>query len=225
MALNRIYRYLRILAENSFSTSKISLSARISRTTVLGGRNVIHANADVSGATLGFGTFIGVRSALPDAHVGKFCSVAHDVEVLPYLHPSSGFVSTHPCFYSLKMQAGFTYVQEQGFVEYAGAFGDDGRRCSVVIGSDVWIGARAILLGGVRVGHGAIIGAGAVVTKDVAPYSVVVGVPARHVRFRFEQSEIDFLLNDLRWWDKGDTWLRKNAGLFKDIHMLSSSYK
>lgn len=69
-----------------------------------------------------------------------------------------------------------------------------------LIGNDVWIGCNAVVMGGVTVGDGAVIGAGAVVTKDVEPYSVVVGVPARHIRFRIDPALIPELL-ELRWWD------------------------
>ena len=70
----------------------------------------------------------------------------------------------------------------------------------MVIGSDVWIGARSLLIGGVEIGHGAIVGGGAVVTKDVRPYAIVVGNPAREVRRRFDDSVIERLLG-LAWWD------------------------
>lgn len=69
-----------------------------------------------------------------------------------------------------------------------------------VIGNDVWVGCNAVVMGGVEVGDGAVIGAGAVVTKDVLPYSVVVGVPARHIRFRVDPALIPELL-ETRWWD------------------------
>jgi acetyltransferase-like isoleucine patch superfamily enzyme len=70
----------------------------------------------------------------------------------------------------------------------------------IIIGNDVWIGRNVILLSGVRVGDGAVIGAGSVVTRDVAPYSVTAGHPARHVRWRFPEAVRESLL-DIRWWD------------------------
>lgn len=68
------------------------------------------------------------------------------------------------------------------------------------VGNDVWIGGGAIVLSGLRVGHGAVIGAGAVVTKDIEPYSIVAGVPARKIGMRFDAETIDQLLR-IRWWD------------------------
>ena len=84
---------------------------------------------------------------------------------------------------------------------------------SVVIGNDVWIGADAIILPGVRIGDGAVIAAGAVVTKDVECYEVVGGNPARHIKYRFEQSTIDKLMK-LQWWNWDEKKLRENIELF-----------
>ena len=69
------------------------------------------------------------------------------------------------------------------------------------IGNDVWIGLNATILDGVTIGDGAIVAAGAVVTKDVPPYAVVAGVPAKIIKYRFTESQIDFLLK-FRWWEK-----------------------
>lgn len=69
-----------------------------------------------------------------------------------------------------------------------------------ILGCDVWVGAKAVILGGLTIGHGACIGAGAIVTKDVAPYSIVVGCPARHLRYRFAESLRADLLKS-RWWE------------------------
>ena len=83
-----------------------------------------------------------------------------------------------------------------------------------VIGNDVWIGSKATVFGGVKVGNGAVIAAGAVVTKDVPPYSVVGGVPARLIRYRFEKEEIE-LFEKYQWWNLQDEVLRENIELFQ----------
>ena len=93
----------------------------------------------------------------------------------------------------------------------------------IKIGNDVWVGARAIILDGVTIGDGAIVGAGAVVAKDVPAYAVVGGVPAKVLRYRFEQAEID-LLEQLKWWNKDIDWLRKNCELMREanLHTLTN---
>jgi acetyltransferase-like isoleucine patch superfamily enzyme len=87
------------------------------------------------------------------------------------------------------------------------------------IGHDVWIGAKAILKTGVTIGNGAIVAAGAVVTSDVAPYSIVGGIPAKLIRYRFEPHEIA-KLQAMNWWDKDLQWLIANKDNFTDIHKL-----
>lgn len=89
------------------------------------------------------------------------------------------------------------------------------RRQYVNIGSDVWIGYNVVITMGVTVGDGAVLAAGAVVTKDVPPYAVVGGVPARVIKMRFSDDDIAKLLQ-IRWWDWDDRKIIENAGLFQD---------
>lgn len=93
----------------------------------------------------------------------------------------------------------------------------------ITIGNDVWIGTNAIILPGVAIGDGAIIGAGAVVTKDVPPYAVVGGVPAKVIKYRFEQPIIDALLK-IKWWEWDDEKIIENADLFFDIEGFISKH-
>lgn len=90
---------------------------------------------------------------------------------------------------------------------------------AVEIGNDVWICDGVQIIGGHCIGDGAIIAAGAVVTEDVPPYSVVAGVPAKVIRYRFSSDEIEFLLK-LKWWNREEEWIRAHADLFEDIKKM-----
>ena len=86
-----------------------------------------------------------------------------------------------------------------------------------VIGNDVWIGKRAIIKAGVKIGDGAVVGAGAVVTKDVPPYAIVAGVPAKIIKYRFDEDTIAQLLKT-KWWNLSDEELEKRAGNITNVH-------
>lgn len=87
-----------------------------------------------------------------------------------------------------------------------------------ILGNDVLIGSHALVLGGVSIGNGAVVAAGAVVTKDVPPYAVVGGVPAKVIKYRFSQEIID-KLQEMQWWDWPEEKLRANIGLFQSYGM------
>src|SRR5690606_29947135 len=94
---------------------------------------------------------------------------------------------------------------------------------SVKIGNDVWIGEDAIIMGGVKIGDGAIIAARAVVTKDVPPYSIYGGVPAKLIKYRFDNYIIKKLLA-IKWWDLEESWIRENYYLFHDAEKFISNF-
>jgi len=149
---------------------------------------------------------------LVNVSVGSFCSIAHDVRIEDSTHPSHTSVSTSPVFYSTGKQTGQSFVEHNIFNEFLLI---DGKSC--IIGNDVWIGANVTIKGGVRIGNGAIIAMGAVVTKDVEPFTIVAGIPARVVRKRFSDEEIE-LLERTRWWDKDDALLRQKVEMFSNIN-------
>jgi acetyltransferase-like isoleucine patch superfamily enzyme len=139
------------------------------------------------------------RNAM-DRHttIGRFCSIASGVRAMNRNHPMS-FKSMHAFFYNPRL--GYT---EKDLVEYT----------PLVIGSDVWIGSNALILPGVRsIGHGAVIAAGAVVNKQIPPYAVVVGNPARVVRYRFSPPVIEKLLASC-WWERPIEEIRQDLGDF-----------
>lgn len=123
--------------------------------------------------------------------IGKFCSIACGAKFLfNCANHSLRSLSTYtfPLFYD---------EWELDKADVASAWDNKG---DIVIGNDVWIGFEAVIMAGVHIGNGAIIGARAVVTKDVAPYTIVGGVPARTIRKRFDDATIS-RLESLRWWD------------------------
>jgi acetyltransferase-like isoleucine patch superfamily enzyme len=156
--------------------------------------------------SLGAFTYLSQNVNVMNTTIGKFCSIGQGVCISTGMHPSATFVSTHPAFFSLHKQSGATFAKESHFREMG----------HTTIGNDVWIGTNAIIMDDLIIGDGAIIGAGAIVTKDVQPYSIVVGNPAKHLRFRFEEDEINFLL-EYKWWDKDLAWIEENYIRFHDI--------
>jgi len=177
----------------------------------------IYANAQVLNSGIGKGTYIGYSSVFNDCLIGRFCSIASSSKIIYGSHPSSIFISTHPAFFSKSKQAGFSFTDVNLFVERNFAIPE--KSISVIIGNDVWIGFGAAIMEGVKVGDGAIIAAGALVTKDVPPYSIVAGIPAKIIKYRFSSPEIDKLL-ELKWWNKDFNWIRENYKLFSDISNL-----
>jgi acetyltransferase-like isoleucine patch superfamily enzyme len=134
--------------------------------------------------------------------VGAFCSIADEVCIFLGGDHRTDWVTTYP-FPSFRDSA--RHVP-----------GHCRSRGDVVIGHDVWIGQRALILSGVTIGNGAVIAAGAVVTRDVPPYSIAGGNPAHVIRPRFSDREIA-LLEQLRWWDWTDDQIDRAMG-----HLLSS---
>lgn len=125
--------------------------------------------------------------------VGRYCSISSGVVAGDSNHPTD-WLSTHPFQYGAgAVFTGWTKCADFDFMRMPRA------KRAVTIGNDVWIGANAIILPGVGIGDGAVIGAGAVVSADVPPYAVVAGVPARVLRYRFDEQTIERLL-ELRWW-------------------------
>lgn len=158
---------------------------------------------------MGYASYIGNDTQF-SAVVGKFCSIGNEVRTITGRHPLYTCISTHPCFFSTAKQAGFTYVEKDYFDEATNL---------VEVGNDVWIGDRVTILGGVRIGDGSVIGAGSVVTKDIEPYAVVAGSPARMIGKRFSDDRIEEL-SSISWWNKDVLWLKENAPIFNDIDVF-----
>ena len=166
----------------------------------------IKAFARLERAEVGSGTYIGSMAAAYDCKIGKFCSIARDVYV-GGIHPVD-WVSTSPCFH-IRDNATGVYYGDKTFSWSK----------ETVIGNDVWIGIRAIVLPGVSVGDGAVIGAGSIVTKDIGPYEIWAGNPARLIRKRFDDETIKKLL-EMKWRDWDDEKLLQKSDLYDNTRLF-----
>lgn len=181
------------------------------------GKNLVNTGAVVKNSKIGYATYISGNSTLLNIRIGRFCSIGQYVTNAFALHPSREWVSTHPAFYSPDNEIGLSFTDIQRFEEKAYLDKENGMQNE--IGNDVWIGSYVKIMPGIRIGDGAIVATGSIVTKDVEPYAIVGGVPAKVIRNRFTNDQIKFLLN-LKWWEKDLEWLNEKSYLFKNIEKL-----
>lgn len=148
------------------------------------------------------------------AVLGKFNSIATGVRINPVQHPAKRRAAAHH----------FTYrCSHYGLGEDDGSLIQWRRENRVVTGNDVWLGHNAVIMGGVTLGDGAVVGAGAVVTHDVRPYEIVGGVPARHIGWRYGEALIA-ALGRIRWWDWSHETLRARLRDFDDVEAFCARY-
>ena len=149
--------------------------------------------------------------------VGNFCSFAQGCDVVEN-HPIE-YITTHPmlCLGTAEYDLPYDSYAGRGGAIFPGVKprGERHKDGRITIGNDVWLGRNVIITNGANIGNGVIAGAGAVITKDVPDYAIVVGVPARILRFRFEPDQIE-ALNKIKWWDWSDDKIREN---FDDFYL------
>lgn len=218
--INRINRFIwRFLQRRkggplSILNVKLSNTVYFDKGTRFGGNNRIGSCCLILGSDIGKYTYMATNNRLDNVVIGNFCSIGSNIRIISTTHPSKEFVSTHPSFFSTLNQAGKTFVKNNKFTEVLNL---NGRK--LIVGSDVWIGDNVTFMGGVTIGDGAIIGAHALVTKDVPPYAIVGGVPAKVIRYRFDQEQIDRLLH-IKWWNNSDEWLCSHCDEFEKISVF-----
>jgi len=186
------------------------------------GYNMVASHSLIDSSIIGFGTYITNDSTIVKTKIGKYCSIADHVKTGFGGHPTM-FVSTYPAFYyDTTIQLGFNLLPSETNAEkdehsdnlYTPfKFVDSEKKYLVIIGNDVWVGSHVLIMDGITIGTGAIVAAGAVVTKDVPPYAVVGGVPARIIKFRHNEEAIKRLLAS-EWWNQPIEWIKQNASRF-----------
>lgn len=174
---------------------------------------VVNSGSSVVNSTMGAYSYCSYDCNIINARIGKFCSLANEISIGGDEHPME-WLSTSPVFQDVKHSG-----PAKKFARHALPVAKE-----TVIGNDVWIGDRAIVKQGVTVGDGAVIGAGAIVTKDVPPYAVVAGVPAKVLKYRFEEGTIHDLL-EIKWWDMSETELSKYADSVMNIKQFLNQLK
>ncbi|WP_320045963.1 CatB-related O-acetyltransferase [uncultured Ilyobacter sp.] len=157
------------------------------------------ANSSIRYSALGKYSSIGRNSKVNSAKIGKFCSISWDCTIGAVPHNMNNMSINS-----------FPYKKRLGFIEKDIEFPIQ----EVELGNDVWVGANSVIINGVKIGHGAVVGAGAVVTKNIPPYAIVAGVPAKIIKYRFSEEIINELL-EIEWWNCNDVFLKKNLELFQ----------
>ena len=184
------------------------------------GMNKIYSHSSFGGI-LGYGSYIGHHSSLT-AKIGRFCSISNHVICNAGIHPfQAPFATTSPCFFSLRKQNGATFATQQMLNEIKTTDNEGAFDCE--IGNDVWICEGVFINGGIHIADGAVVLAHAVVTKDVPPYAIVGGVPAKIIGYRYDEATIKWLLK-VQWWNNPIAWFRAHWSLLCDIDKLKAYY-
>lgn len=200
------WQVMNLMRETCVEGTGVSPRARIGRRAIV--RRGTEVGADV---VLGDFSYIsGPRSYVEAARIGKFCSIARQVVIGPGDHDLSA-VTTHP----------FPVSPAHGGL--ARSVSPQAQKPPTVIGNDVWIGMNAIVMRGVTIGDGAVVAANSVVTHDVEPYTIVGGIPARHLKHRFPP-EIAEALQCSRWWDWSDDVLSERLEEFRKPEQFARNY-
>ena len=167
---------------------------------IIGEHVEIDRNCYIQDSVIGFGSYIRKNSLVKFSNIGKFNSISWDVSIGGSNHDYRKASTYTP--YWWKRVFGVDSTE------------DEIDKSMTSIGNDVWISAGVNIIRGVTIGNGAVIGAGAVITKDVEPFSIVVGMPGKTIKKRFDEKSIE-ILEKIKWWDWPFEVIKDNAHLFK----------
>lgn len=194
-----------------FFFTKISLSAglqdsKVDKTAAICGGTKFYRSE------LGKYSYIGVKNFVTNTHIGNFTSISGGCYIGGASHPMH-WVSTSPVFHGLEniLHKNFSRHEYEAFSE-------------TYIGNDVWIGEGCKIKSGVKISDGAVIGTGSVLTKDVGPYEIWAGNPARLIRKRFDDDVIEKLLKT-KWWECSDDEISSFADSFTDVEEFLNRMK
>lgn len=201
-----MYKYLLGFLFNLFNL-KVSKLAMVDSKSTIAPNAKIYRGCRIFNSKINSFTYIAPNSSVVHATVGKFCSISQNVFIGLPEHKINA-LSTSPIFQTKRNALQISWLKtDSNFQEYA----------KVTIGNDVWIGMNVLIKGGITVGDGAIVGAGAIVTKDIPPYAIVVGSPAKIIKYRFDKYLIDKLLW-FKWWDLPKAELLKSINMFSNFN-------
>ena len=175
----------------------------------------IQRNTKILKCELNTGTNIGRDNLFVKCKIGKYCLFGDFNRNIFGRHPTTQYVAMHSFFYYPQKHSYAKEILFDDLYKYA----DKENKFHNIIGNDVYITNNVLILEGVKIADGAIVTPGSVVTKNVPPYAIVRGNPAKVVAYRFKKNEIKFL-QKLQWWNKDDKWLSTHVDDFKNIKIL-----
>lgn len=200
-----IFHYIKGCFKNLFNP-RVSLFAVISANVKLDKTACIYRGVKAKRAEIGAYTYVAANTDIENAVIGKYSSIADHCRIGMSGH-SLQCISTSPIFTQT-----VNALQDRWTAK--NVFEDKSKDERVYIGNDVWVGSHVLINGGIHVGDGAVLAAGAVVTKDVPAYAVVGGVPAKIIKYRFPEPVIK-KLKEIQWWNLPEDVLKENISLFQ----------